>query len=318
MIKKAETPVPPPKGWKKWSFWFTACVLIPILFFFLMEMFLRMVGYGYQTDFFLKIPGQESYSTNQKYGLRFFPQGQSRFPLPCELPAKKPKNTYRIFILGGSAAMGMPNPAFAASRFTEVMLKARFPNINFEVINTAMTAINSHVVHQIARECAEFEPDLFVIYMGNNEVVGPYGSGTVFKSYSPSTGFIRFTIFIRKFRIIQLLDAAIKKIRTLGHPPVLWKGMEMFLGNQVAWNDTRMDGVYASFQKNLSDILQYAHNVGSKVILCTVPTNLKDNPPFASQHRAELNQAEKKEWQKNFIKGIALEKDQRYEQAVKH
>ena len=45
-----------------------------------------------------------------------------------------------------------------------------------------MTAINSHAILPIARECARRDGDLWIIYMGNNEMVGPFGAGTVFGS----------------------------------------------------------------------------------------------------------------------------------------
>ena len=45
-----------------------------------------------------------------------------------------------------------------------------------------MTGINSHVILPLARDCEEARADVWVIYMGNNEVVGPFGAGTVFGS----------------------------------------------------------------------------------------------------------------------------------------
>ena len=36
-----------------------------------------------------------------------------------------------------------------------------------------MTAIDSHVTVEIARDCTAHQPDLFIVYLGNNEVVGP-------------------------------------------------------------------------------------------------------------------------------------------------
>ena len=92
----------------------------------------------------------------------------------------KPPNTKRIFILGESAALGDPMPEFSFSRMLEKMLIERFPSNRFEVINVAVTAINSHVILPIARECARHEGDLWIVYMGNNEMVGPFGAGTVF------------------------------------------------------------------------------------------------------------------------------------------
>ena len=42
-----------------------------------------------------------------------------------------------------------------------------------------MVAINSHVALPIARQCAERQPDLLVVHLGNNEVVGPFGAAGV-------------------------------------------------------------------------------------------------------------------------------------------
>ncbi len=54
-----------------------------------------------------------------------------------------------------------------------------------------MTAINSHVILPIARDCAAQNGDFWVIYMGNNEVVGPYGSGTVFGAQAANLALVR-------------------------------------------------------------------------------------------------------------------------------
>ena len=60
------------------------------------------------------------------------------------------------------------------------MLSTRHPAKKFEVVNAAMTGINSHVILPLVRSCEEAHGDVWVIYMGNNEVVGPFGAGTVF------------------------------------------------------------------------------------------------------------------------------------------
>ena len=73
-----------------------------------------------------------------------------------------------------------------------------------------MTAINSHVVLEIARDCAAHQPDLFVVYMGNNEVIGPYGPGTVFQQWSPSRKLIRANVWLKSTRVGQLLGDAIE------------------------------------------------------------------------------------------------------------
>ena len=72
-----------------------------------------------------------------------------------------------------------------------------------------MTAINSHVAVEIARDCAAHQPDLFVVYMGNNEVVGPFGPATVFQQWSPNRKLIRATAWLKSTRVGQLLGDTI-------------------------------------------------------------------------------------------------------------
>ena len=105
--------------------------------------------------------------------------------------------------------MGEPDPTFSFSRILDVMLASLYPDRRFEVINTGMATINSHVVRQIASELNRVQPDIVLIYMGNNEVVGPFGAGTVFGAYSPSLALIRLGIQLRSFRIGQLIDATV-------------------------------------------------------------------------------------------------------------
>jgi hypothetical protein len=102
----------------------------------------------------------------------------ARTPQPVVFTPRKATGTTRIFVFGESAAMGDPEPAFGLPRMLQAMLELRFPSNRFEVINVAMTAINSHVVREIARDCVPLEGDVWVVYMGNNEVIGPFGSGT--------------------------------------------------------------------------------------------------------------------------------------------
>ncbi len=169
-----------------WLYRCLAATLIPALFFGTLEGGLRLFGYGYPTSFFVPTSGRGTLTTNQRFGWQFFPPAIAREPSVCEFPAVKGQETCRIFILGESAAMGTPEPAFAFGRMLEAMLRDRYPGVRFEVVNAAMTAINSNVVLPIARECIRCQADLLLVYMGNNEVIGPYGPGTVLGATRPA------------------------------------------------------------------------------------------------------------------------------------
>ena len=108
--------------------------------------------------------------------------------------------------------MGDPDPTFGAWRYLQVLLRERFPGTDFEVVCVAMTAINSHAILPIARECARRDGDLWIIYMGNNEMVGPFGAGTVFGSRVPGTSIIRASLGLKSTKSGQLLNNLMRQI----------------------------------------------------------------------------------------------------------
>ncbi|HEY6565442.1 MAG TPA: hypothetical protein VIY86_13150, partial [Pirellulaceae bacterium] len=220
---------PPARRGRVWLFRFIALTLIPLFCFLSLEAVLRVARYGHDTAFLVRDRRKE-YVTNRRYGWRFFPRAIARAPMPQRLLETKPPGTYRIFVLGESAAQGFPDPAFNFGRMLEVMLHQAYPATQFEVINTAMTAINSHVVRLIAQDCARFDPDLFVVYLGNNEVVGPYGPGTVFAGFSPSLGVIRFSGWAKSTRLGQVIENLVGNVGrgNENHAQRVWRGMEMF------------------------------------------------------------------------------------------
>jgi len=309
----------PVTGGRTWLFRFIIIVVIPALLLLLVEGGLHIVGYGFPTSFTNKYmwKGQPAFCDNNKFTWQFFPKSIAREVDPFIFLEKKPADTYRIFIMGGSAAQGIPDPAFSFGRILQVMLEESYPGITFEIINTAITAINSHVVLEIAKDLAGHDGDLFVIYMGNNEVVGPYGAGTIFSPISPSLSLIRLGIALKSTKLGQLYFNALQSIRAKKNTQISWRGLEMFLSKQVRANDPHLEFVYKHFQKNLEDICSLAHKKGIKVILSTVGCNLKDSPPFASLHRKDLTDGEMKKWKELYHQAMIYDTDAEYEKAAR-
>lgn len=302
---------------REWLFRFALLIGSPPLFFALVEIVLRLFGFGYSTSFFIKNPvlGQSNIVENNKFSRRYFPPELARTPHSLAFTAAKPPDTLRIIVFGESAAEGDPAPAFGFARILEVMLREHYPQRKIEVINTAVTAINSHVIRPIAREAAGYSGDIWVIYMGNNEVVGPFGAGTTFGAKSARPFVVRATLALKATRLGQLLDDALSSL-TPDHGPREWAGMEMFLRQQVRQNDARMANVYGNFEENLSDIIGIGIGSGAKVIVSTVGSNLRNCPPFASSHATDLPDAERAEWERLSASGVALQRDGNYAEAA--
>ncbi|HTY85928.1 MAG TPA: tetratricopeptide repeat protein [Candidatus Acidoferrum sp.] len=274
-----------------WLFRGLAVIVLPLLALLMLELALRLGGYGYPTGFFrpMRIGNQELVVENDCFGFRFFPPAMARLPASFRFPAKKAPGTYRIFILGESAALGDPEPAFGVGRYLEVLLRERFPHAKFEVVNVAMTAINSHAILPIARDCTGQKGDLWILYLGNNEMVGPFGAATVFGAQAPPCRLVRLDLAVQKWRVGQVLAQAARWLRGRDSNPASWSGMQAFSENLVAPDDPRKQVVYRNFEKNLRDILQAGLDSGAHILLSTVLVNLKDCPPFGSLISSNLS-----------------------------
>lgn len=290
-----------------WVMRFTAMLLIPAFLITCAELILRATGFGYPTGYFLSstIEGKTYLVPNYRFNYRFFPKELARVPQLFRMPAEKEEGTYRIFLFGESAALGDPEPSYGMGRQLEVLLDERYPETEFEVICVAMTAINSHVILPIARECAQLDGDLWVIYMGNNEMVGPHGAGTIFGKAAPNLWFVRMSQALKTTKIGQLLELA--SVSGGGEGPGNWTGIDMFKENQLRLDDPARLKACKNFRGNLEDILQAGSKAGVPVVLSTVGSNLKDCSPFASIHREGLDPLRKAEWDTLFAEGKALE-----------
>ncbi|UCD50723.1 MAG: tetratricopeptide repeat protein [Phycisphaerales bacterium] len=285
-------------------------LLSPVIFLVVLEVVLRIAGYGQPDGFFIRADalGQTVYLANHHYCEHFVPKELSRAPESIAL-GDKAASTVRVFVLGGSAVFGDPDPAYGFCRQLEVLLNAHCETVSFEVVNAAVTAMNSHVARRIARDCAALEPDAFLVYMGNNEVVGPYGPSTLPASLYASRTLIDLSIAAKKeSRLGQLMNNSIQALRASGTAQRKWMGMEAFLDSQIARDDERMKSCYDHFRDNLNDVVATARAGGAAAVLCTVPTNLRSCPPFGSQHRNGLTEAQLAEWERLFAEGQASER----------
>lgn len=293
-----------PAPWVRW----VRCSLViigPMLFLLGSELLLALMGYGRPQRFFIAWQDRDRtvYLTNHRYCEHFVPRHLSRTPEYTAL-GPKPKGTRRIFVLGGSAAYGDPEPAFGFCRQLEVLLNTVSEDRQYEVINAAVTAMNSHVARRIARDCLAHDPDLFVVYVGNNEVVGPYGPPTLPSTLYARRGFINASMTLKqRSRLVQLIGQMAKAVASSEGHERRWQGMEAFLAAQLRADDPKLHHCRRHFERNLRDIVTAAHARGVQTVLCTVPVNLRACSPFGSLHDSRLSADREAEWQRHFEAG---------------
>ena len=294
-------------------------VVIPLVFFVLLEGILGLAGVGTHYDYFNEVDIDDDvyFQENINFADQFYPPSLNVGPLQNTFIKKPSDDRLRVFVLGGSAAMGFPHKNHGVDRLLAAQLIAMFPGKDVEVINTAMTSVNSHVVHQVAETLPANSGDFAVILMGNNEVVGPYGPGTFNQNFLSSLTAIRTLQSLKRTRLWQWLDSTFQEVQaTDAKADLEWQGMQMFVENGVAESDPRMHDVYEHFDANLRDIVDVLSDKGMHVILSTVPVNLRHSAPFLSIESASLAVEQREQVSELRERAAAQSRNQKWEAAA--
>ena len=289
-----------------------ALVLVPVLLLGGAELLLRVVGYGQSTRYLVRSKTGKGFTVNPWFTKRFFPHWNPGNTHPFFLSEPKGSNTVRIFILGESAALGTPSPAFSFGRMLGVMLRRQYPEKRFEVCNAAMRGINSHVMRDIAADCARHEPDLFIVYAGNNELVGLHGANPEASLVDRHLWLSRAVHGLQGTRLGQWLGSMKKRDARET------QDMDYFRKYRVAADHPARARVYESFGKNLKATCRSIEQSEAKGLLLTAGSNLRDFPPLASLHKVGLSEADLLSWTNAFTAGVAEEVAGRLEEAVGH
>jgi len=291
-------------------------VVVPVLVLGLVEVVLRLAGYGYPVAFFEPAAAGAGCIPNDSFGRRFrCPES----PVPFFLPDQKPPGAVRVFVLGESAAAGAPDPAFGVARQLDVLLQDQFPGADLAVHNAALMGIDSHAILPIARECVRHGADVLVVYAGNNELIGTHGLENPATKLPPalSRPYLRAGLWVRTLRLGQWLDSW-TGARYAAARQAEVQDAAYFLAHRVAAGDARRSTVAENFYANLRDLCALAAAPGGPcVVLSTVAVNLRDCPPFGSLHRAGLTAAESNRWEAAYRRGSAAQAAAQWPEAVR-
>ena len=299
-------PVPPsPIAGRRAAAWWQRvllAVLGPVIALGILEGALRLGGYGAAGGFFIPdTPGL--LRTNPDFTRPYFPARFDIGPLDFRIAARKEPGHYRVFVLGESAARGVPEPGLGFAPLLRAELRSAYPGRIIDVYDLGIVAVNSHAVLETARAASRLEPDLFVVYAGNNEVVGPFGPGSANLAAMPPLALIRAAVWTERTRTGQLLRRLLGWLRRPSGHELQWHGMSTFTDKTVTGDDPRLAEVYRNFAANLDAIVAVGRAGGAKVVLSTVVANLRDCAPFASRHRRGLSAADSALWQLCFDQG---------------
>ncbi len=163
----------------------------------------------------------------------------------------KPKGTYRIFIVGGSVAVRFNN----APRFAETLKKLPFKKRRAKLITCGMPGYDSGQTLGVLRQVFRYQPDLVIDMDGNNE----YG---------------RTEMTPLQIRL-YLADRAMSRLW-------LYRGLKALLGVRPGLRGRKVGvaSLEPNFEANLRRIVNLCRAHGVRLVLCTLPANVRGVPPL--------------------------------------
>jgi lysophospholipase L1-like esterase len=273
----------------KWFYIFI--LIIPILFFVLLEISLRIFSYGSDDRVWVDI-SPEMQILNPEVSKRYFFNTQNApFSVESFIYKIKNENSFRVFVLGASSSAGYPFLSSASfSKFLRKKLEILYPSTSIEVSNFGMAAINSYAIRDLVPELLDKKPDLILIYLGHNEYYGALGVGSI-ESFGSSRFIVNTTLWLNKFKSVELLRNIINGIIALiSSNEITGDGTlmaQMSKDKLIKYNSEVYWSGIEQFEGNFRDILSMCKEANVPVIASTLASNVKDLQPFVSSEDSE-------------------------------
>lgn len=270
-------------GWPRRLAGYSVLVLLPLLVLALLEGAVRLAGFGGYPPTFRTVgrldDGSSLIFSDSAGPATFFfssrSQGLALDPEPLVMP--KPEGTIRVMWVGESAAKGIPQPRnLRGARFLESMLSDLWPGAEVEVINLGVPGIAAYPVLQILIESLDYEPDLVVAYLGNNEFYGAYGVASLHAA-GRSPAMIRTTRAVRSLALAQSIDQMLRG-RVIVEPESL---MEAMVGTSyIGPEDPLRSAAAHNLETFVGAMIDHCRAQDVPIIVCTPPTNESGMSPL--------------------------------------
>jgi lysophospholipase L1-like esterase len=265
-------------------------VAIPFLLLGLLEITLRIAGSGNEYPLFIDDPQRaDLLRINPEIARRYFliPEAAPDVSFPSFRKVKN-DHTLRIVVQGASTALGVPymhGGSFPA--MLEQRLRNSCPDKEVEVINTAITAVNSYTLLDLADEITDIEPDAVIIYAGHNEYYGALGVAST-QLLTRGEVIKYLYMVLDDLRLFQLLRDLQKKVARKTSGDELLSPDKTLMERMVARQSIPLESeLYRAgirqFNRNMKRLTRIYRNHNIPVLIGTTVCNLKDLEPFISE-----------------------------------
>lgn len=283
-------------------------IVMTVGFFLLIETALAAFGFGVETDtsdpfvgFSRQVPLLEKFADESGVAKVRTAANKLIWFNDQEFSVKKPANTKRIFCLGGSTTFGRPySDSTAFSGWLRELLPLVDDSKEWEVINAGGVSYASYRVAAVMEELADYEPDMFIVYTGQNEFLERRTYAGMFEQSDLK---LRATAALSKTRTWTLIKRLVNVPNKDNGDSVekLPGEVDEMLNHTIGpadyhRDDDWRDKVLHHYQVNLQRMIAIAQKSGAEIVFVIPASNEKNCSPFKSELKAGIADADKEKF----------------------
>jgi tetratricopeptide (TPR) repeat protein len=267
-----------------------------------------LLGFAENTPLFVEASGPDGSVT-----LQTSPHHRRLFNYQ-EFPKHKADDSYRIFCMGGSTTHGRPyyDPVSFCG-WLRAYLNAADPTRNWEVINAGGVSYASYRVARLMNELSQFQPDLFIVYSGQNEFLEERSYGELIKLPDWVINLNATLSGTRTYTaMMHLIDAMRSEpLKKAQDRATLSGDVDEILNHSIGpasyhRDDVLKQQIMTHYRLNMMRMVRIAGSANAELMFVQPAINIKDMSPFKSEHRAGLDEEGQKQWQSLYQRARAL------------
>ena len=236
---------------------------------------------------------------------------------------EKPERTFRIFGLGGSTLRGRPYETDTSFlKWLEIELNDRDSSRDYETVNCGGLSYASYRLARVLDEVLQYEPDLIIIATGHNEFL----EDRTYHSLKNRSALANWASQrLHSLRTVTLARR-LRGSRAVESDPgdegsVLETEVNARLDSRSGYasyhrDDQWRNSVIEHFELSVRGMIDTCRQADVPLLLVNLGENLRDCPPYKSEHKPGLSATSLQRWQQLF--DTATQRDElRPEEALK-
>ena len=208
----------------------------------------------------------------------------------------KPAGVRRVFCVGGSTTFGRPySDSTSFCGWLREFLPLTNEDTEWEVINAGGVSYASYRVAAVMAELAEFQPDLFVVYSGQNEFLERRTFEGMFDQSALQRNVTALMGKTRTFNVLKgILKLSAEKSDEAPNTIKLAGEVDEMLNHTIGPSDYHRDpkwraDVVRDYEANLERMRLIAKQSNAGILFVVPASNEKDCSPFKSELKSGVD-----------------------------